>query len=126
MNKKKINYIDNSGRVEELYLSVRQYVIDNQIYLGLEDIDEELIYDITINLENQNLSNNVICLSPTLPAELTSLLRDINIIEEHIKTVQYCDENYECYRINFDKIYEYAPKEYEQYLSSQLEDGYSL
>jgi len=126
VNKKKINYIDNNGKIEELYLVVGKYIADNQIYLGLEDIDEELIYDITMNLENHNLSNDVICLNPTISADLKSLLSDINIIEEYINTIPHCNENYECYQINFDKIYEYAPHDYEQYINAQLEEGYFL
>ncbi len=101
---------------EKLYLTVGRYRNNNTLYLGLNTDKGESYSDITINLSERKLSDNIAYLTNDMSNELKAFVKNKGIISEPLSFVVHNLGEYEVVYVNLDKVKEYDPKGYKDSL----------
>lgn len=112
--KKEINIYDGD---EKYFLSVYEYRSNNNLYLGISDINNNIVQDISINISDI-MQPNQIFLSNSLSKNTIAKLVKLDIISEPIKEVQHNLARYKLVNVDLDKIKEYDQASIEEYLNN--------
>ena len=112
--KKEINIYDGD---EKYFLSVYEYRSNNNLYLGISDINNNIVQDISINISDI-MQPNQIFLSNSLSKNTIAKLVKLDIISEPIKEVQHNLARYKLVNVDLDKIKEYDQAGIEEYLNN--------
>lgn len=117
-NKKEIGIYKH----EKLFLNVGRYRNNNSLYLGLTTSNGEPFSDITINISDQKLSDNIAYLTNDMSKELKVFLREKGLISEPVIFMKHNLGEYEMVYVDLNKIKEYDPKGYEDSLKNDNKD----
>ena len=108
---------------EELYLVVASYRNNNRIYLAVENKDEDLYADITINLPDMALpSNDYIFVNADMTKGLRNFLEEKGIIGDTLETYQYNMGRYDMARIDRKLLREYNPEGFKEIEKNKSND----
>lgn len=101
---------------EDLYLTIANYRNNGRIYLAVENADEELYADITINLVDMLLpGDDYVFVNNDMTKELRNFLEEKNIIGETLYSNPYNMGQYDMVKVDFDLLKEYDPDGFEKY-----------
>ena len=106
---------------EVLYFKINTYLHNNRLAVSCYTQDDEPFSDITINLPDtfHNYIDEAFIDPINKDCGLYQVLIDKGIIKEVIKeNVQYNMGHYDLVRFNLDKLKEYDPKGYTEYLNT--------
>lgn len=123
-------YLKEENKIKEigvfdgnkLYLTVGRYRNNNSMYLGLDKKDGENYCDITINISDKKINDNIAYLSNDMSKELKDFLREKKLISEPILFMKHNYGEYEMVYVDLDKVKEYNLKDYEDSLKNEEKD----
>lgn len=107
---------------EKLYLTVGRYRNNNSMYLGLENGIGESYSDITINISDKKINDNIAYLTNDMSRELKDFLREKELISEPILLMKHNLGEYEMVYVDLNKVKEYDSKGYEDSLKKMEND----
>ncbi len=107
---------------EKLYLKVARYRNNNSLYLGVENGLGENYSDITVNISDNKISDNIAYLTNDMTSELKQFLRDKELISEPILFMKHNLGEYEMVYVDLNKVKEYDSKGYEDSLKNKAEE----
>lgn len=118
-NKKKEIGIFNGNK---LYLTVGRYRNNDSMYLGLITDEDEDYSDITINISDTKIKDNIAYLTNDMSKELKDFLREKELISESILFMKHNLGEYEMVYVDLNKVKEYDPKGYENFFKKEEKD----
>lgn len=92
---------------KKYYLCVANYQNNGRLYLGIENEENDICGDITINLTEEEIDKDKVYLSDDLTEEDIVELQEKGIIGKCLYTTQYNFGEYKAFAVNFDKLKEY-------------------
>lgn len=107
---------------EKLYLTVGRYRNNNSMYLGLDTDKGESYSDITINISDKKINDNIAYLTNDMSKELKDFLREKELISEPILFMKHNLGEYEMVYVDLNKVKEYDSKGYEDSLKKNDDD----
>lgn len=117
-NKKEIGIYNG----EKLYLTVGRYRNNETLYLGLINDLGENFSDITVNISDNKLNDNIAYLSNDMSKELKDFLREKDLISEPVLFINHNLGEYEMVYVDLNKVKEYDPKGYVDSLKQNDKD----
>lgn len=102
---------------EKLYLTVGRYRNNNSLYLGLENGLGESYSDITINISDNKISDNIAYLTNDMSKELKDFLRKKKLISEPVLFMTHNLGEYEMVYVDLNKVKEYDSEGYNNSLN---------
>lgn len=110
--KKSIGKFDN----QDMFLTIANYRNNGRIYIALENEDNDLYADVTINLSDMLLpDDDYIFVNNDMTRELRNFLEDKKIIGETVFTNKYNMGHYDMVQVDFDLLKEYDPEGFEKF-----------
>ena len=101
---------------EDLYLTIANYRNNGRIYMAVENGEEELYADITVNLTDMLLpGDDYVFVNNDMTKELRSFLEEKNIIGETLYSNPYNMGQYDMVKVDFNLLKEYDPDGFEKY-----------
>lgn len=107
---------------EKLYLTVGRYRNNNSMYLGLITEDGESYSDITINISDTKIKDNIAYLTNDMSKELKDFLREKELISEPILFMKHNLGEYEMVYVDLNKVKEYDSEGYKTYIKQEDKD----
>lgn len=101
---------------EKLYLTVGRYRNNNSMYLGLITDEGESYSDITVNISDKKINDNIAYLTNDMSKELKDFLREKELISEPILFMKHNLGEYEMVYVDLNKVKEYDSKGYKDSL----------
>ena len=110
--KKSIGKFDN----QDMFLTIANYRNNGRIYIALENEDNDLYADVTINLSDMLLpDDDYIFVNNDMTRELRNFLEEKKIIGETVFTNKYNMGHYDMVQVDFDLLKEYDPEGFEKF-----------
>lgn len=117
-NKKELGIFNGN----KLYLTVGRYRNNDSMYLGLITDEDEDYSDITINISDTKIKDNIAYLTNDMSKELKDFLREKELISEPILFMKHNLGEYEMVYVDLNKVKEYDPKGYENSFKKEEKD----